>query len=332
MHPSAFFSAALALWLLGSCGQVITRITPTPQATPTLVIAITQEATLRPTATPAPYTPAPTATPTITPTPVIYKVRGGDSLLAIASNYHVTVRMLTDANGITDPGSLQVGQELMIPREEAPAPEGSTPTPEATPLPFAVEHVNFNRTPLGGLWCFGEIHNTTGSDLEQAGVVITLLDESGKQLAQAETGVLLDLINTGGRAPFAVHFDQPPATFASYTVLPKTGVRGYLGSYYRDLAARNLKGEGERYAAYTVSGDIANTGPEDAVEVSVVVTLYDTLGRVIGTRQGVPEHNVILRGGQTSFRLELTPAGGPVDHFKVDALGRRLPTPTPAAG
>jgi LysM repeat protein len=332
MHSSAFLSAALALWLLGSCGQVITRITPTPQATPTLVIAITQEATLRPTATPAPYTPAPTATPTITPTPVIYQVRSGDSLLAIASNYHVTVRSLTDANGITDPGSLQVGQELVIP-QEAPAAEGEgTPTVQPTPLPFTIENVSFSRTPLGGLWCFGEIHNTAGMDLEQAGVVITLLDAGGKPLAQAETNALLDLIGVDGRAPFVVRFDQPPAAgFASYTVLPKTGVRGYLGSYYRDLAARNLKGEGERYAAYTVSGDIANTGPEDAVEVTVTVTLYDALGRVIGVRQGVPEHNVILRGGETSFRLELTPAGGPVDHFRVDALGRRLPTPTPPA-
>ncbi len=328
MHPGAITATALVLFLLGSCGQVITRITPTPTSTPTL--AVTLEATLRPTSTPAPYTPAPTATPTITPTPIIYALKSGDTLLGIAGRFGISLKALEDVNGITNPTGLQVGQELIIPREEVLAAAGS-PTATATALPFAVDHVTFNRTALGGLWCFGEIHNTTGVDLEQAGVHITLLDENGKALAQADTSAIIDLIAPDGWAPFAVRFAEPPASFASYTVYPQAGVRGYMGSYYRDLVARNTRGEGERYAAYTVSGLIANTGPEDAVEVSVTVTLYDALGRVIGARRGVPDHNVIPRGGQTTFSLQLTPAGGPVSSFKVDALGRRLPTPTPPA-
>jgi hypothetical protein len=53
------------------------------------------------------------------------------------------------------------------------------------------------------------------------------------------------------------------------------------------------------------------------------------LGRVIGVRRAPPDHNVILKGGETSFSLQLTPAGGPVASVRVEALGRRLPTPTP---
>jgi hypothetical protein len=64
----------------------------------------------------------------------------------------------------------------------------------------------------------------------------------------------------------------------------------------------------------------------------VTVTLYDALGRVIGTRRAPPEHNVIPRGGRTTFTIELTPSGGPVASFRVDALGRRVPTPTPPSG
>ena len=87
---------------------------------------------------------------------------------------------------------------------------------------------------------------------------------------------------------------------------------GYVGGYYLDLTARDTQGTGERYSTYTVSGVIANTGPEDAVEVSVTVTLYDALGRVIGTRRAPPEYDVIPTGGQSPFTVELTPAGGPV--------------------
>ena len=187
MHPTALVSAFLTMLLLGSCGQVITRITPTPAATPTL-IAVTQEATLRPTSTPAPYTPAPTFTPTITPTPIVYQIQSGDSLLGVAQRFGVSVRMLQEANGITDPRYLQIGQEIVIPSEEI-AGEG-TPTATATPMPFSVEHVTFSRTALGGLWCFGEIHNTNEIDLEQAAVVVNLLGEDGETLTQAETNAL----------------------------------------------------------------------------------------------------------------------------------------------
>jgi LysM repeat protein len=319
-------AALLPLLLARACGQVITRISPTAVATPTVVLTIA--ATVRPTATPAPYTPAPTPTPTVTPTPIVYRLKGGDTLMGIAAEFDTTLQAIQDANGITDPRGLLVGQEIVIPRPAAKT-EAESPTVTPTPMPFAVENVAFNRTPLGGLWCLGEIHNTADVDLEQAGVIVTLLDDQQKPLAQAQAPASQELISPGGRAPFAVRFAQPPINFSSYLVQPAAGVRGFVGSYYRDLVVTDVAGEGERYAAYTVHGRVANTGPEDAVEVDLTVTLYDGLGRVIGVRRAPPDHNVILKGGETSFSLQLTPAGGPVASVRVEALGRRLPTPTP---
>lgn len=317
------------LLLLAGCGQVITRVTPTPSPTPTARPAITVAATARPTSTPAPYTPAPTATPTITPTPIIYRIASGDNLLKVASKFGVSVAGIQDANGITDPRSLRIGQELIIPIEEAEEAAAGTPTAQATALPFTVTNLSFTNSPLGGLWCFGEVVNSTGTELEQAGVTVSLLDEQGTVLAQEQGFVGIDLLRPGAKAPFAMRFTAPPQTFNSYQAVPWKGVQGYVGSYYLDLEVRDTVGSGERYATYTVAGAIANTGPEDAVEVTVTVTLYDALGRVIGMRRAVPEHNVIPRGGQTTFTVELTPAGGPVASFHAEALGRRQPTPTP---
>ncbi len=322
-------AALVASLLLAGCGQVITRVTPTPSSTPTARPAITVAATARPTSTPAPYTPAPTATPTITPTPIIYSIKSGDSLLKVATKFGVSVAGIQDANGITDPRSLRIGQELIIPIEEAEEAASGTPTPQATALPFTVTNLSFTNSPLGGLWSFGEIVNSTGTELEQAGVTVSLLDEQGNVLTQEQGFVGIDLLRPGGKAPFALRFASPPQTFNSYQALPWKGVQGYVGSYYLDLAVQDATGSGERYSTYTVAGTVANTGPEDAVEVTVTVTLYDALGRVIGMRRAVPEHNVIPRGGQTSFSIELTPAGGPVANFHAEALGRRQPTPTP---
>ena len=105
----------LILTLLATgCGQITTRSTvrvPTATGTQTP----TSTPTPRPTATPAPYTPAPTATPTVTPTPIVHAIARGETLLAIANKYRVSVAAIQDANGITDPRLLQVGQQIFVP-------------------------------------------------------------------------------------------------------------------------------------------------------------------------------------------------------------------------
>jgi len=313
---------------LSSCGQVITLPTATPLP-PTPTIEITVAATPRPTATPAPYTPAPTPTPTATPTPIIYTVQRGDTLINIARQYGVTVAALQETNGILNPRALRIGQQLIIPHNEEALLGGGEPTATPTPMPFDIVNVHFDRTPLGGLWCLGEVHNTSNTDLEQVQVLVTLYDDKHEALASGSAFAQLDLIAPDGRGPFAILFPDAPAAFASYEAQPLSGVPAYVGSYYRDLEVRDTEAEGERYASYTIRGRVANVGPEDAVAVSVVVTAYDALGRVVGVRKGIPEHNVVPRGGETTFQVELVPAGGPVITYTVQALGRRiLPTPT----
>lgn len=66
-------------------------------------------------------------TPTPTPGPVQYIVREGDTLTSIAEAFGVSVEALMQANGITDPNSLQVGQVLVI--------SGSSTVPSPTPPP-----------------------------------------------------------------------------------------------------------------------------------------------------------------------------------------------------
>lgn len=51
-----------------------------------------------------------------------YTVRPGDTLSGIASRLGVTVRALTDANGIDDPDRIRAGQELQVPGAAPVAP------------------------------------------------------------------------------------------------------------------------------------------------------------------------------------------------------------------
>ncbi|SVD33462.1 uncharacterized protein METZ01_LOCUS386316, partial [marine metagenome] len=63
----------------------------------------------------------PGATRPITPTgPVVVTVQSGDSLSAIAAEQGVSVSALMEANGISDPNLLSIGQQLVIPGRFAP--------------------------------------------------------------------------------------------------------------------------------------------------------------------------------------------------------------------
>jgi len=80
---------------------------------------------------PAGASPAPSAAPTT------YTVQPGDTLSAIARRFlgpNGDWRVIANANGITDPGSLTVGQQLRIPRSGSTTVSPS-PTPSPTPSP-----------------------------------------------------------------------------------------------------------------------------------------------------------------------------------------------------
>src|SRR5512135_1356312 len=99
-----FILLLIGMVLMAVFGRLITP-TPDQAASPVAVMpTATSLATVPPraTATPAPATPAPTASPTVTPTPIVYVVQSGDTLLAIAAKFGVKSEAIQEANGIVD--------------------------------------------------------------------------------------------------------------------------------------------------------------------------------------------------------------------------------------
>ncbi len=128
--------------------------TPTPSRTPTATITPIPTDTPIPTNTPTftptprPQTPSPapqvtsvaatttvvaqvsatTAPTSAAPSGQTYTVKQGETLSEIAGRFGVSVQALADANGITNPALIRVGQVLVIP------PIGPAPTPTWTPI------------------------------------------------------------------------------------------------------------------------------------------------------------------------------------------------------
>lgn len=319
-------SCISALFFLSGCGQVIALIpTSTPGPEPGATFSPPAGPTAAVTATPAPYTPPPTPTHTATPEPTVYLVVPGDTLSRIAIQYGVSVEALQEENNILDPRTLQPGQQLVIPFGNATDGVQAQARPTPTPIPFAHQRVHFSFTPLGGLWVLGEVENTNAFTLEQIRVGVKLLDANQETLAMEYGAALLNLVEPGEVAPFAILFEKAPKEFASYQIYPLSGVPAYEGGYYKDLVVEDLAFNGELFTSYQVTGSVRNVGQDEAIEVQVVLTAYDSLDRVIAARTISPVHKAIAADGTTTFTAILVPLGGQIERVHADAQGRRYP-------
>jgi LysM repeat protein len=319
-----WFSLIAVLLSLAACGKVATP-QPTADTSSEGTSPSTPAPASHPTATAPLLTPVATATPTITSTPIVHIVQSGDTLLGIALDYGVSVEALQRANGVENPQMLRVGQELIIPtgeEEASPAPGLLLPTP--TPLPFGTRGVGCYETPVGSLWCLGEIINTAAFTLTNVQVRVTLFDAAGEMLTEADVFAAADLIPPGVRSPFGILFTSPPAAWANPQVAIMRGeAAGELAASYVPIAAAEVAGESSG-PQFQVTGIVRNDSAEQVADsVFVIATTYDAQGLVTGFRQGMVELEEPLTPGRTApFTLQFSFHGDAPADFHVIALGR----------
>jgi LysM repeat protein len=332
----------LTSFVVGGCGRVLQPPTPTAMAGLPATATDTPwpTATRRATFTPVPATPSDTPTPTMTPTPVIYVIQKGDTLLPIARRFGVTVAEIQEANGISDPRRLSIGQEIIIPVKEGDGQPTVVPTP--TPVALQIRGLAFHYTPTESLWCLGEVMNLSGQPAEEVQVEVSLHDQDGQLLAAERAFTQLEILAAGGQAPFAILFTAPPSSFAQYQTRVLGGVPStYLGPRYPDLEVLDVAAgwlDEPGAGNYQVRGEVHNAGQADAENVVVVVTLYDEEGHVVAARTADIPPRLFLAGARAPFEVTMTPLGA-VDRYEVQVQGwwvgyeaplaTGTPTPTP---
>ena len=72
------------------------------------------------------------------PSETIHIVQAGDTLFKIASQYGVTIEVITSVNNVPNINQLEIGQQLIIPGPDYVAPTPTTISAEVTPLPGEV--------------------------------------------------------------------------------------------------------------------------------------------------------------------------------------------------
>ena len=312
------FIVLLVLLLGGGCGSVVTppppAITSTPRGEQSDDEPVTPGVTATVPLTPLP--PTPTFTPVPSPTPVIHNVGSGDTLFGIALEYGVSAQAIQDQNGISDPNSLSIGQALIIPlgnqEDETAAPEiqGNLILHTPTPLPLPRIQVDLYPTSVGGIWCLGEVLNSTTAPITNLQVQVTLLDELGTPLATKDTLAAADYLAPEQRAPFSLLFPAPPPeAVKAEAILRRAEPIGAITSSFLPLTVSELTGaiSGPQYQ---VAGQITNQTDLQVEQIRVVITLYDAEEKVLAYRKAeLAEVQSLAPEQRVEFTLLLTPRG-----------------------
>lgn len=130
-------NALISLTIAVAVVWVVEQRRPDPETLAALATPITAPV-IAPTFTPTPLaaalalveTEAAPVAPTTPGAEEVYIVQAGDSLLAIAGRYGVSVQAIMDANNLTNPDFVFSGQQLIIPNADAAQPT-SSPTAAA---------------------------------------------------------------------------------------------------------------------------------------------------------------------------------------------------------
>mgnify|MGYP000346295033 CR=1 FL=1 len=325
--------ALLLVLVLTTACQVV--VTPPPTATPlpTVIPTLRTTAALSPNGFLTPIPPTATLTPSPSPTPVVHVVVQGNTLLGIALEYGVSVDALVQANGLNVNEYLSIGQILVIPTETEEegagmgilAPVGNMILATPTPLPLDIVGATLYQTPVGGVWCMGEVVNTTDAPITNMQVQVTLVTADGTPLQSSVALAAADYLAPDARAPFAVLFKAPPTGYADVRVSLLRGetVSAITAGFVPlDVAQPSGAVSGPQYR---VTGLLVNNTGTAVSRITVVVTLYDVDGKVIGYRQTILDDEAILPAGQSrEFETLLTPHGlEPPASFQVLAWGVR---------
>jgi LysM repeat protein len=306
MQKIALLLVILAIWLSG-CSQVTQQATPTvkptelitPYHTPTSTRAI-PTATIKVT---VPVTPLPT------PTPLIYTLKGDETMLGIAYQFGIDWKDLQAANPDVDPHYMGPGLQLVIPVAQK--------TPEVQPTPTAVpaniEQTDCYPTGDGGAWCIVAIHNDQEVSIENLSAWIGLYSLGGELITSQVAYAPLNILRPGDSMPLMALFSAPlPNQYQVQSEVLSGLPVADEDPRYIDLQAKvNEVKISQDGSQAEVKGEVILPGSTTSTaQLWILVVAYDPSGNIVGVRKW-------KSGSETEFDVTVYSLAGAIEHAEV---------------
>ncbi|MBI3966886.1 MAG: hypothetical protein HY329_14735 [Chloroflexi bacterium] len=203
----------------------------------------------------------------------------------------------------------------------APTP-GPNPAPTPVPTTGLVVENDTSFTNGGDLFIVGELRNAGTTPFAEAGVQVRLFGASGQRISADLdfAASFLEPLHPGERSCFE-YVVQQPAGFATYTLTP-SGVPT-TGTPRSGLTAAGSGTSTDAEGFFHVTGTVRNTSSTEARNIRVVVTGYQSNGKVAGCgRWPGGRTGATLAPGQSQTFDAPFIAAGPVARYEVRVQGR----------
>ena len=304
--------------LLSACGVSVSS--PTQLATSTLIPFQTATLPLASSSVEADLNPL--TTPEPSPTPLVHRIQGGDTLLGISLRYGVSLENLLLANPGIDPRFLSVDQEVIIPGPEG-EPVGIL-LPSPTPINVGIEAPRCFRSAPGGVLCIANVVNNL--DVAVEGVFAKFaLYRNGEWVGDYTSYGPLNLISPGDSLPIAIRIPEWEGEVPNAELMVLSGVAvPDPSSRYTDVSLSEVRTTTSPDGSYAViSGvvEVPEISEDEAIRIRLLGVVYDEDGFPIGLA-------LIEKDGQasefnSSFEMTVFGASDQIDSSALFVEGIR---------
>lgn len=172
----------------------------------------------------------------------------------------------------------------------------------------------------------GEAVNTTPHPLEAVRLSGVLYDAQGRRLAEQSDILSIDVLTSGQGAPFDLRFEGGrPANAVRYELNVAARDADYaLRAYYgpENFAIANDEAVYNAQGNLVVRGELANTGPNVAQAVKVVVAVFDGAGHVVAAETIFVSKPQLVPQEAVAFEVPFHDLGGPALTYTLTVLGQ----------
>lgn len=304
--------------MMGFCVSVLVVGCSTTQDSastiaPTSLPPVTLIARARITPTPPLPLSIPDVTPVSSPTPIVYTIQRGDTLLGIASQFGVELDDLKAANDNLNPLTLPIGATLVVPNPNFNA-EGQPVLPTGTPVSISLSPPICSPTVTGSILCMGLVRNTTAFAIGRVNVDVRLYRRDSSLLNAGTVGVEQGIIPAGAAAPYSLLFKTDWSGYGGAAVsLSSADVSQVDESVSVELPLLDQL-HAFRGGVYEVVATFFNPADVQVRVHRAVLTLWDENGNLNGYRVLTLNQHVEA-GEQFILQIGAVPrSGGTISH------------------